>query len=164
MAKKNKPLGFKDFIAVDYTMTGDGQQATNAKKRKKHIPTGNTNEELVDTNEVLDIAQRRARGRMMKRMKSKIAMGKRRAARKVASIDKLKVRARRQARNMMVKKITKDIPKADLSMARKKEIEKRLEKPAFKNRIDRIARKSLPKVRRAEIEKKRGSKNKEGNK
>lgn len=162
MAKKI--LGLKDFIAVDYTMTGDEQLAKNSKKRKEHIPTGNTNEELVDTNEVLDIAQRRARGRMMKRMKSKIAMGKRRAARKVASIDKLKVRARRQARNMMVKKITKDIPKADLSMARKKEIEKRLEKPAFKNRIDRIARKSLPKVRRAEIEKKRGSKNKEGNK
>ena len=65
-------------------------------------------------------------------------------------------------RKLITKKITKDIPKADLSMARKKEIEKRLEKPAFKNRIDRIARKSLPKVRRAEIEKKRGSKNKEG--
>ena len=74
-------------------------------------------------------------------------------------MDKLKKRARKQARNMLVKKMIKDTPKADLSMARKKEIEKRLEKPAFQNRIARIAKKSLPKIRRAEIQKKRGSKN-----
>lgn len=149
MAKKI--LGLKDFIAIDYTMSGDEQLAKQSQKRKT--------EEVEDTNEVLNIAQRRAVGRRMKRMKAKIAMGKKRAARKVASMDKLKIRARKQARNMLIKKIVKDTPKADLSMARKKEIEKRLEKPAFQNRIARIAKKSLPKIRRAEIQKKRGTKN-----
>ena len=146
-----KILRFKEFAAIDYTMTGDDELAKQSKKRKA--------EEVEDTNEVLDVAQRRALGRRMKRMKAKIAMGRKRAARKVASMDKLKKRARKQARNMLVKKIIKDTPKADLSMARKKEIEKRLEKPAFQNRIARIAKKSLPKIRRAEIQKKRGSKN-----
>ena len=40
---------------------------------------------------------------------------------------------------MLVKKMIKDTPKVYLSMARKKEIEKRLEKPAFQNKIARIA-------------------------
>lgn len=159
--EKNKPLGFKDFIAVDYTMSGDDQLAYNAKKRKKDIPTGNTNEEAVETDEALDITQRRARGRIMKRNKAKIAMGRKRASRKIASMDKLKLRSRRQARTLLLKKLTKDVPKADLSMARKKDIEKRMEKPVFQNKIDRIARKSLPKVRQAELAKKRGTANKQ---
>ena len=154
--EKTKPLGLKDFIAVDYTMSGDDQLAYNAKKRKTE-----TNEEAVETDEALDITQRRARGRIMKRNKAKIAMGRKRASRKIASMDKLKLRSRRQARTLLLKKLTKDVPKADLSMARKKDIEKRMEKPVFQNKIDRIARKSLPKVRQAELAKKRGTANKQ---
>ena len=62
-----KILRFKEFAAIDYTMTGDDELAKQSKKRKA--------EEVEDTNEVLDIAQRRALGRRMKRMKAKIAMG-----------------------------------------------------------------------------------------
>ena len=67
-------------------------------------------------------------------------------------------RARRQARQMMLKKITKDIPKSELTFARRQEIEKRLEKPAIKARIDRVAKKLFPKTRQAELSKKRGGK------
>ena len=52
------------------------------------------------------------------------AMGRKRAARKMASKDKLEKRAMRQARDAVVKKITKDIPKGELSFARRQEIEK----------------------------------------
>ena len=41
MAKK---LDFKDFLAVDYMPGATDQEKLNAKKRKKDIPTGNTNE------------------------------------------------------------------------------------------------------------------------
>lgn len=141
-------MSFKQFVNVDYTMTGDEQLAYNAQKRKK---------ELVGTqDEALDLTQRRKLSQRMKRMKSRIAMGRKRASRKVASMDKLKIRARKQARNQIIKKLTKDIPKSELSNARKKDIEKRLEKPAIQNRIARIAKKSLPQVRKAELEKKRG--------
>jgi hypothetical protein len=156
--KEDKPLRFKDFLSVDYTQTGDENQAVNAKKRKKDIPTGNTNEEAVETDEALDITQRRALSRALKRNKSKIQMGRKRASKRIATIDKLKIRARKQARDILVRKLTKDIPKSELSMARKKDIETRLEKPAMKAKIDRIARKNLPKVRQAEIQKKRGKK------
>lgn len=50
----------------------------------------------------------------------------------------------------------KDVPKSDLSFARRQEIEKRLEKPAMKSKIDRLTKKMLPKVRKAELSKKRG--------
>lgn len=145
------PMSFKHFVNADYTMSGDGQLAYNSIKRKKSIQTS----EDIET-EALDIQQRRKLAIRMKRHKARIAMGRKRAARKVANLDKLKVRSRKQARKMLAKKLSKGIDKGELSMARRKEIEKRLDKPQMQAKIARIARKNLPAVRRAEIEKKRG--------
>ena len=141
-----KPLTFKQFTSVDYLGTDDEQLSKNAEKRKDGT-----------YDEALDITQRRKLAQRMKRNKARIAIGRKRAERKVANLDKLKVRARKSARNMLVKKLTKDIPKSELSYARKKEIEKRLDKPQAQQKIKRNARKLLPKVRQAEIQKKRGS-------
>ena len=69
---------------------------------------------------------------------------------------KLEKRSMRKARDLIVRKLTKDIPKKDLSFARKQEIEKRLDKPAMQARIKRIARKMFPKIRKAEVERKKG--------
>ena len=67
----------------------------------------------------------------------------------------MKKRARRQARTQFLKKITKGVPKGDLTISRKKEIEKRLDKPAVKTRIDRAARKLIKTVRKQEMDRKR---------
>lgn len=142
-----KPLRFKDFNTVDYTMTGDDQLANNAKKRKEHIPTGNTGE-------ALDFAARRKLARSMKKNKAKIALGRKKAARKFADMDKLKKRAQKQARMMFFKKLTKGAQKDDLSFARRQDIEKRLDK--MQPKIDKVARKLLPKVRQQEKDRKRG--------
>jgi len=151
-----KKLGFKDFIAVDYTQTGDDQLAYNAKKRKRHIPTGNTGEE-VET-EALTIQQRLKKARQMKKLAPKIALGRKRAARKMANMETLKKRAKKQARNMIAKKLTRGLSKGDLNMARRQDIEKRLDK--MKPKIDKLAKKLLPKVRKAELARKK-SKGKE---
>jgi hypothetical protein len=142
-----KPLRFKDFTNADYTQSGDDEEAYQAQKRHRHIPTGNTGE-------ALDYAARQKKSRQMKKYKSKIAIGRKKAARKFASMEVLKKRARKQARNMLMKKITKDIPKSELSFARRQEIEKRLDKMGPK--IDKIAKKILPQVRKQEMERKRG--------
>jgi mannitol-1-phosphate/altronate dehydrogenase len=92
----------------------------------------------------------------MKRMKSRIKIGRMRAKRKMADKGKLEKRSMRKARDLIVRKLTKDIPKKDLSFARKQEIEKRLDKPAMQARIKRIARKMFPKIRKAEVERKKG--------
>jgi len=106
-------------------------------------------------NEVLDVAQRRKLAQRMKRNKSRIAIARKRSEKKIANMDTLKKRARRQARNAMVAKITKGKGKADMSIARKKDIEKRMERPAVQSRIDRQAKKLVKVVRKQEIERKR---------
>jgi hypothetical protein len=105
--------------------------------------------------EVLDMQQRRKMAMRMKKNKARIAMARKRAERKFASMDTLKKRARRQARKAMVSKITKGQDKGEMSVARKKGIEKRLEKPAVQARIDRQAKKLVKVVRKQEIERKR---------
>ena len=64
-------------------------------------------------------------------------------------------RARKAARKAMFMKITKDTPKSELSFQRRQEIEKRLDKPAFKKRIDMIAKRMFKDVRAKEIARKR---------
>jgi thiamine kinase-like enzyme len=144
-----KPLGFKDFVTVDYTQTGDDQLALNSKKRKRD--SGETTTEGPD--EALTIQQRLKKARQMKKLAPKIAIGRARAARKMANMDTLKKRAKKQARNMIAKKLTKGQSKGDLNMARRMEIEKRLDK--MKPKIDKLAKKLLPQVRKQELARKK---------
>ena len=141
------PLKFKDFISVDYAPGQDDQIKYRAKKRKQDLDRG-LNDETQD--EALDMAQRRAKSRQMKKLKTKIAMGRKRAARRTASLEKLKQRARRQAINNVFKKLTKGQSKDEVSFARRQEIEKRIAKMGPK--IDKMARKLLPQVRKMEKE------------
>ena len=53
----------------------------------------------------------------MKKLANKIKIGKKKAAKKIASMDKLKKRANKQARELLLKKLTKGKGKGDLSMA-----------------------------------------------
>jgi hypothetical protein len=181
MAKK---LGFNDFLSVDYMPGEPDLVKKNAKKRKQDTATG-SNAEYSSThapqkeektecpkcngkgcdhcdntgyhmNESLNVQQRRARSRSMKKYKSRLAIGRKRAAAKLATSDTLKRRARKAARNAIAKKITKGIAKSDLTFARKQEIEKRLEK--MTGRINKLATKMVPKIRKAEMERKRSKK------
>ena len=92
----------------------------------------------------------------MKRMKSRIKIGRQRAMRKMANKKTIEKRAMRQARNQLAKKLTRGIPKKELTFARKQEIEKRLAKPALQQRIKRIAKRIFKDVRKAEVERKKG--------
>ena len=139
-------LGFKDFLSVDYAPGMPDEIKHNAKKRKTD-----------DVEEALTPAQRRQRGRIFKKFKARIKIGQERAKRKIASPEKLKARARKAARNAVLLKLTKDIPKSELNFARRQELEKRLDKPAMKRKIDMLAKRMLPKVRKAELERKRGA-------
>jgi|TARA_B100001094_G_scaffold307453_1_gene339160 uncharacterized NAD-dependent epimerase/dehydratase family protein len=121
----SKPIGLKEYISV-----------------------------MENPDEALNVQQRMKLSRSLKKNKAKIAMGRKRAARKVANVDTLKKRAQKQARNQFLKKITKDVPKDELSLGRRQGIEKRLDK--MKPKIDKLARKLLPQVRKGELEKKRG--------
>ena len=53
-------------------------------------------------------------------------------------------------------KISKGVRKDDMSFVRRAEIEKRLDKPQVKKRIDMLAKKMLKDVRKKEVERKKG--------
>jgi hypothetical protein len=110
---------------------------------------------FVSMDEALDMKQRLARGRSARKNKAKMAMGRKRAGRRIASMAVLKKRARRAARKTMTKRLTKGIAKADLSVSRKREIEKRLDKPAFKTKVNRLVKRTIKDIRKKEIARKR---------
>jgi len=146
-------ISFKDMLSVDYMPGQDPLINKNAKKRKQDIPTGNTGESVEPTDEALSLAQRRKRSIQMKKYKSRLAIGKKKALSRVADTARLKRRARKAARAAMAKRISKGVSKAEMTAARKQQIEKMLDKmPA---RIDKIAKRLLPKMRKKELARKR---------
>ena len=150
-------LSFKDMMAVMYRPGEDelvNYRAYRRKRLSEETETISVNEEDVD--EALTLQQRQKKARIMKRLKSRIKLGRMRQKRKMADKGRLEKRARKQARTKLLKKITKGKDKKDLSFARRAELEKRLEKPSMKNRIDRLAKRMFPSIRRKEVQRKKG--------
>lgn len=145
---------FKDYLAVDYTQTGDELLALKAKRRKIDDAAGTIGED--DFDEALTNMQRQKAKQTFRKNKAKIALGKKKAAKKIASPEQLQKRADKAARNILIKKITKDKDKSDLSFAQRTSIEKQLDKK--KAAIKKIAKKLLPKLRIADREKKAAAK------
>ena len=146
-------LSFKDFLTVDYTPGMPEEISYAAMKRKR----GRIGEETEQTDEALNFAQRRQRARIMKKYKTKVAMGRKKAMRRTADTGRITKRARKQAINQMFLKLSKGKPRDELPASRRQEIEKRLEK--LKPRIEKIARKLMPQVRKRERERKQGAQN-----
>ena len=153
----------EDGVAQSYL----DQDSEKKKKVKKDKDTAIANpkidnkkaevaEEQDSTDEALTMQARRAKSRQMKRLKGRIKLGRERQKRKMADPARLKKRARKAARNEILKKLTKGVPKGELTYARRQELEKRLDKPAIKGRIDRLAKKMLPATRRKELDRRRG--------
>ena len=160
-AEAGEPLSFKDMYPVEYRPGEDELTNYRAYRRRRVHDVGSdtaTYSESYDPNlnEALTLQQRQKRSRIMKRLKSRIKVGRERQKRKMADKGRLQKRAVKQARNQLVKKITKGKSKGDLSFARRQEIEKRLEKPAMKKRIERLAKRMFPQIRRAEVQRKKG--------
>lgn len=151
-------LRFKDMMVAEYLPGEDELVNYRAYRRKRTIGVGEGGPigESTEVDEALSVATRLKKARDIRRNKAKIQMGQRRAARRFASMDVLERRARKAAYKLFYNRITKNVPKDELSPQRKAEIEKRLESPAFQNRIKRLATKMLKDVRKKEMERKRG--------
>jgi len=147
-----KPLSFKDMINVE-PRPGEDELTNYRVQKSKRTYAGN--EDVEPENEALTIQQRMKRGRMMKRLKSRIKIGRDKAKRRMANMDTLKQRARKSARKLVLKKLTKGKDKNDLPFARRQELEKRLDKPAVKKRIDMLAKRMVKDKRKQELDRKK---------
>ena len=104
--------------------------------------------EFNDANEALTISQRQKRKASFRKNKAKIMIARKKAAKKMASPEKLKGRAEKQARNLIIKKILKNKSKDDLSFSARGELEKKVAKKTAA--IKKIAKKLLPMVKKAD--------------
>jgi len=104
-----------------------------------------------ELDEALTRQQRIKRGRQMRRMRVKMKRGREKAKRRRANIDVLKRRSRKAARNIIKKRLAGNKRYADMEPAEKERIDKRIEKIS-KQRIDNLAIKLLPSVKKKERE------------
>jgi hypothetical protein len=98
--------------------------------------------------EALTPQQRMKRRQIMRRLKSRIKIGRARAARRRASNIVLKARAQRAARNELVKRLSGGKSKSELSFAARARVEKMLSQK--KNLIKSLAQRLLSQVRAKE--------------
>lgn len=101
-----------------------------------------------DLSEAMSLSHRMKMKAAFRKNKAKIALGKKKAAKKLASPEKLKARANKKAREVLIKKILKDKKKSDLSFAGRAGIEKKLANK--KGAIAKIAKKLLPAIKKAD--------------
>lgn len=110
-----------------------------------------TEVEELEERSVLSAAQRRKRALVMKKYSRRIERAREKAAKRRASPEKLKKRARKKALDAIKKKLSSQKKYDDMSTAEKIALDKRLQrvKPEV---INRMAKKVLPAVKKAENE------------
>ena len=108
--------------------------------------------ESLELFEVLSLQQRRKRKLTMRRIKNKIKRGRRISQRKLATPEKIKTRAQRKAKEEVRKRIAgkRGVNYKSLPMSQRIQIDKMVEKR--KNLIQKLAKRLLPKVKKAERE------------
>lgn len=107
-----------------------------------------TFKEFNAQDEAMTMATRMKMKAAFKKNKAKIKLGKKKAAKKLASPEKLKSKAVKQARELIIKKILKGKSKSDLGFAARGDLEKKVAKK--KGAIAKIAKKLLPAVKKAD--------------
>ena len=104
-----------------------------------------------EINEVWSLARRRKQGQMLRRKAKVIARARKRKMKRRADGETMKKRARKAARAFKFKKVSQGRTKGEITSKQEiMAIEKRLEK--HKAKIEKLATKLLPKVKKAEAE------------
>jgi hypothetical protein len=149
---------FKDYIVVDYRPGEDDYTKYRAQKRKRGSDdttgavTASTKYATEDqVIEALSTQQRIKLKQSLRRNKARIALGRRKAMRRIATSEVIKKRAQRRARAILLKKLLKGKSKGDLPYSTRAAYEKMVNKR--QTAIARIAKKLIPTVRQQDRQK-----------
>ena len=107
--------------------------------------------EEIEVDEALTMGQRLKAKQNFRKNKSKIMIGRKKAAKKRATTDTLKDRATKEARKAVEKKILQGKSKADLSFSARQALEDKVSKK--KATIERLAKKLFKDVKKRDVEK-----------
>ena len=145
-----KLLSFKDMYTVEYR-PGEDELINYRAYRRKRVHCEETN--LVE-NPQKKMKQKKA----FLKNRARIKRGKELAKRRMKNKKQLMKLTRQIVRREFFKKLTKGIPKSQLTYAVRANYEKRLNSPPMMRKQEIAAKKMFPKVYKAELAKKRGSK------
>ena len=108
-------------------------------------------ESLLERAVRLTVAQRKKKGLIAKRTAKRRAFRRKMKAKRMKNYDELLKKANKAARNMFKKKYAAGKNYNELSFAEKGMIDKRLERISAA-RLSKIARRMMPKMKKAEME------------
>ena len=126
--------------------------AMNMAKKQHKVAEGKFTSELTRQLqlEVLNMSQRRKIGMRMKRLAKKIARTKARKKKRMKDPRALKTKAQKQARSILFKKMSGGKSSGELAIGARIAIGKKLDKK--KGAIAKLAKRLMPKVKKAEVE------------
>jgi hypothetical protein len=129
-------IGFKDFLSV--------VAETSSPSEGESLPVS----------EVLSFQARRKKSIALRRRKQQIQRQRKIALRRPATLDRLKRRGRRTARDILTKRYYGGKTKKDMSISQKARVEKRLDRA--KNVTGFISKRLLPSKRKLDVQRRRG--------
>ncbi|MEK9699548.1 MAG: hypothetical protein VW270_27470 [Candidatus Poseidoniales archaeon] len=129
-------IGFKDFLSV--------VAETSSPSEGESLPVS----------EVLTFQARRKKSIEMRRRKQRLQRQRKIALRRPATLDRLKRRGRRTARDILTRRYYGGRTKKDMSISQKARVEKRLDRA--KNVTGFISKRLLPSKRKLDVQRRRG--------
>ncbi len=145
----------RDYFEKEYGEKADEVMhgtAMNMAKKLHKVAEGRFTSELTRQLqlEVLNMSQRRKIGMRMKRLAKKIARTKARKKKRMKDPRALKTKAQKQARSILFKKMSGGKSSGELAIGARIAIGKKLDKK--KGAIAKLAKRLMPKVKKAEVE------------
>jgi len=129
-------IGFKDFLSVLSEASSPSEG------------------ESLPISEVLSFQGRRKKSIALRRRKQQIQRQRKIALKRPASLDRLKRRGRKSARDVLTKRYYGGKTKRDMSISQKQRVEKRLDKAKRVTGI--ISKRLLPSKRKLDVQRRRG--------
>lgn len=111
-----------------------------------------TDEEVSELNEVLDTSARIKRKQQFIRRGARIAMARKVQQRRFASPERLKLRSKQRARNLLIRRLYQGRSRSEIPIAQRKQVDIKLSR--MKNAVNRISQKLIRRVRQEDIARK----------
>lgn len=111
-----------------------------------------TDEEMSELNEVLDTSARIKKKQQFIRRSARIAMARKVQQRRFASPERLKLRSKQRARNLLIRRLYQGRTRSQIPLAQRKQVDIRLGR--MKGAVNRISQKLIRRVRQEDIARK----------
>lgn len=115
-----------------------------------------TEEELLQLDEVLDTSARLKKRQDFIRRRARIAMARKIQSKRLATTDRIKARAKRRAKTLLIKRLFQGRTRSEIPLSQRKMVDTKLAR--LKGAINRISTKLIRRVRQQDIARKTGQK------